>query len=51
MNTGLNQYNQSGAVEYTDCISAVEYGPPTPNEYPAYDTKQSDGEVPVMLEL
>ena len=24
--------------------------PPT-NEYPAYDTKQSDGEVPVMLEL
>ena len=25
----------AGAVEYTDC--------------PAYDTKQSDGEVPVML--
>ena len=24
---------------------------PPPNEYPGYDTKQSDGEVPVMLEL
>ena len=31
----------AGAVEYTDCI----------NECPVYDTKQSDGEVPVMLEL
>ena len=30
-----------GAVEYTDCF----------NECPAYDTKQSDGEVPIMLEL
>ena len=25
--------------------------PPTRNECPAYDTKQSDGEIPVMLEL
>ena len=25
--------------------------PPPPNECPRYDTKQSDGEVPVMLEL
>ena len=24
---------------------------PPGNEYPRYDTKQSDGEVPVMLEL
>ena len=24
---------------------------PPPNEYPRYDTKQSDSEVPVMLEL
>ena len=24
---------------------------PLPNEYPEYDTKQSDSEVPVMLEL
>ena len=24
---------------------------PTPNKCPGYDTKQSDGEVPVMLEL
>ena len=28
----------AGAVEYTDCISG-------------YDTKQSDNEIPVMLEL
>ena len=31
----------AGGVEYTD----------PPNEYPGYDTKQSDGEVPVMLGL
>ena len=36
------------AVEYTDCASAE--GQPH-NESPEYDTKQSDGEVPVMLEL
>ena len=24
---------------------------PPPNDFPGYDTKQSDGEVPVMLEL
>ena len=38
----------AGAVEYTDCTSAE--GTPL-NECPAYDIKQSDGEVPVMLEL
>ena len=32
----------AGAVIYTDCIS---------EEYPEYDTKQSDSEVPVLLEL
>ena len=31
----------AGAVEYTDC----------PKECPGYDTKQSDGEVPAVLEL
>ena len=37
----------AGAVEYTDCTSAeVRH----PNECPRYGTKQSDGEVPVMLE-
>ena len=36
-------------VGYTDCTSAEGYNPP--NECPEYDTKQSDGEVPVMLEL
>ena len=39
----------AGAVEYTDWTSAEEYDPT--NECPAYDTKQSDGEVPVILEL
>ena len=38
-----------GAVEYTDCFSAERQN--LPNECPGYDTKQSDGEVPVMLEL
>ena len=35
----------AGAVEYT----VERYD--SPNECPVYDTKQSDGEVPVMLEL
>ena len=26
------------------------YEPPYPNECPGYDTKQSDGEVPAMVE-
>ena len=39
----------AGAIEYTDCTSAERY--PPPNERPRYDTKQSDGEVPVMLGL
>ena len=40
----------AGAVEYTDCFSAEGVRPP-PKECPRYDTKQSDGEVPVMLGL
>ena len=40
----------AGAVEYTDSFS-VEGFNPTPNECPVYDTKQSDGEFPVMLEF
>ena len=39
----------AGAVEYTDCTSAE--GRHLSNECPGYETKQSDGEVPVMLEL
>ena len=39
----------AGAVECTDCSSAEGYD--LPNECPRYDTKQSDGEVPVMLGL
>ena len=40
----------AGAVEYTDCTSA-EGVRPSPNECPGYDPKQSDGEVPAVLEL
>ena len=45
-----NIFAQSaGAIEYTDCTSAEVKTPP--NECPGYDTKQSDGEVPAVLEL
>ena len=37
-----------GTVEYTDCFSAEGVRPP-PNECPGYYTKQSGGEVRVML--
>ena len=37
------------ADEYTDCTSAEVK--PTPNECPGYDTKQSNCEVPLMLEF
>ena len=36
----------TGAVQYTNCISAERYD--TPNEYPGYDTKRSDSESPVL---
>ena len=39
----------AGVIEFTDCFSAKELD--SPNEYPGYDMKQSDGEVPIMLEL
>ena len=43
----------AGAIEYTNCFSAEWYNHPSPprHECPGYDTKQSDGEVPAMLEL
>ena len=37
------------AVEYTDCIYVEGYD--SPNECLGYNTKQSDSEVPVMLDL
>ena len=55
--TSLKNYNYSlaqlarvgvGAVEYTISLKRVKA--PT-SEYPGYDTKQSDGEAPVILEL
>ena len=39
----------AGAAEYTNCIAAE--GLDTSSECPRYDTKQSDCEAPVMLEL
>ena len=43
----LSSFTRSGeAAEHTDCFSAD-----SPNECPGNDTKQSDGEIPVMLEL
>ena len=42
-------YEQAGAVEYTDCNS--EDKDDSSNKCPGYDTKQSDGEASVMLEL
>ena len=39
----------TGVVEYTDFFSAE--GLDYPNECPGYETKQSDGGIPVILEL
>ena len=39
----------AGAAAYTDCFSTEGYDPH--NKCPRYDTKQSDGEVSVMLQL
>ena len=45
------QFVQStGAVEYTP-TAYLQRGKTPPNKYPGYGTKQSDGEVTVMLEL
>ena len=47
----MNVAQSAEAAEYTDCVSAEGVRPPPPNECPGYDTKQSDGEVSVTLEL
>ena len=41
----------AGAVEYTAASLQRGKTPPPRNECLGYDTKQSDGEVPAMLEL
>ena len=46
----LHFAQSAGAVEYTDCTSAGGK-PPTPQRASWYDSKQSDGKVPVMLRL
>ena len=39
----------AGAVEYPNCTSAEGLEPS--NDCPGYHAKESDGDVPVMLEL
>ena len=47
----IKKYAQlAEAVKYTYCISAEEQDS-NPNECPVYDTKQFDGEAPVILGL
>ena len=41
----------AGVIEYIDLTAPQQRGKTPLNECPAYDTKQSDGEVPVMLGL
>ena len=45
----LKLAQSAGAIEYTECISAEILD--SLNKCPGYDTKQSDGEAPGMLEL
>ena len=39
------------SCEFFTPASALQRGNTPPNECPGYDTKQSDSEAPVMLEL
>ena len=41
----------AGAAEYTDCFSVERVRHPLPKECPGYDTKQSDGDASVIVEL
>ena len=45
----LSNFPVGWGVEYTNCFSAEELDPT--NYCPGYDTKQSDVEFPVILEL
>ena len=49
INTHGEVAKSAGTAEYTDCISAEGYD--STNECIGYDTKQSDGEASVMVEL
>ena len=46
----ISVVQSTGSVEYTDCFSA-EGSHIYNNECPGYDTKKSDDEVPVKLEI
>ena len=41
----------AGAVEYTECTSEEDNTPHPTNDCRGYNIKQSDGEVPLILEL
>ena len=45
----MSMAQSAGAVEYTDCFSAEGYD--SHNDCPWYDSKQSNGEALVMVEL
>ena len=47
--TDAHLAQSAGAAEFTDFISAEEFD--TDDKSVIYDTKQSDGEAPLMLEL
>ena len=38
----------TGAVKYSNCISAEGWDPPTPIKYPEYDIKPSDDEASAL---
>ena len=51
INTHGKVWNPFPVPEYTNYISADGQDPLLSNECPGYDTKQSDGEAPMILKL
>ena len=47
--SNLNVAQSTGTAESTDCLTAEKKN--SPNDCPEYDTKKSDGEALVMIEL
>ena len=47
--SAMDMVQSSEATEYTDCLFTEVQD--STNRCPGYDTKQSDGEAPVMLSL
>ena len=51
MNVQMSLESLQTKIILAQSTEAVEYTDYPPNECPGYDTKQSDGELPVMVEL